>query len=165
MSVALPTVFISHGSPMHAIQAGRAGEAWRALGLRLPRPSAVLVASAHWETELPMVGTATRPDYTAVSGNLTFASALTISLEHEGGRVPDFSKASYAERMELEGLRAFVSNAHELPGFVGQFRVILEIAFNTVAQVGRIHNVYDLFLAVLEYINTRKSRQRFQGRC
>ena len=62
MNVDLPTLFISHGSPMHAVEAGRAGEAWRALGLRLPRPKAVLVASAHWETELPMVGTAKRPE-------------------------------------------------------------------------------------------------------
>jgi 4,5-DOPA dioxygenase extradiol len=62
MNVDLPTVFISHGSPMHAVQAGRAGEAWRALGRRLPRPKAVLVASAHWETELPMVGTTKQPE-------------------------------------------------------------------------------------------------------
>jgi 4,5-DOPA dioxygenase extradiol len=58
----LPTVFLSHGSPMHAVSAGRAGEAWTALGHRLPRPGAVLVASAHWETELPMVSTAQQPE-------------------------------------------------------------------------------------------------------
>ena len=62
MNVSLPTVFISHGSPMHAIEAGRAGDAWSALGRRLDRPKAVLVASAHWETELPMVGTAREPE-------------------------------------------------------------------------------------------------------
>jgi 4,5-DOPA dioxygenase extradiol len=62
MSLALPTVFISHGSPMHAVSAGRAGDAWSALGQRLPKPRAVLVASAHWETELPMVGTARQPE-------------------------------------------------------------------------------------------------------
>jgi len=44
----LPTLFISHGSPMHALQAGRAGAAWAALGRDLPRPKALLVASAHW---------------------------------------------------------------------------------------------------------------------
>ena len=43
----MPTVFISHGSPMHALHAGRAGAAWAALGARLPRPTAVLIASAH----------------------------------------------------------------------------------------------------------------------
>jgi 4,5-DOPA dioxygenase extradiol len=59
---AQPTVFVSHGSPMHAIAAGRAGDAWQALGARLPRPRAVLVASAHWETELPMVSTARQPE-------------------------------------------------------------------------------------------------------
>ena len=62
MNVSLPTVFISHGSPMHAIEAGRAGDAWSALGRRLERPTAVLVASAHWETELPMVGTSREPE-------------------------------------------------------------------------------------------------------
>lgn len=58
----LPTVFLSHGSPMHALHSGRAGEAWAALGRRLPRPRAVLIASAHWESEWPMVTTGARPE-------------------------------------------------------------------------------------------------------
>ncbi|HTT13726.1 MAG TPA: class III extradiol ring-cleavage dioxygenase [Burkholderiaceae bacterium] len=52
-----PTLFISHGSPMHAVHAGRAGALWAELGRRLARPAAILIASAHWETELPMVAT------------------------------------------------------------------------------------------------------------
>ena len=51
----LPTLFISHGSPMHAVDAGGAGQAWRALAESLPRPRAILIASAHWETALPML--------------------------------------------------------------------------------------------------------------
>ena len=51
----LPTLFISHGSPMHAVDAGGAGQAWRALADALPRPRAILIASAHWETALPML--------------------------------------------------------------------------------------------------------------
>jgi 4,5-DOPA dioxygenase extradiol len=62
VNISLPTVFISHGSPMHAIEAGRAGDAWSSIGRRLDRPRAVLVASAHWETELPMVGTSRQPE-------------------------------------------------------------------------------------------------------
>lgn len=58
----LPTVFVSHGSPMHAIDAGRAGDVWAELGRTMPRPSAVLIASAHWETELPMLSTARQPE-------------------------------------------------------------------------------------------------------
>ena len=55
MTTALPTLFLSHGSPMHAVDPGGAGGAWRALAVALPRPRAVLIASAHWETALPMV--------------------------------------------------------------------------------------------------------------
>jgi 4,5-DOPA dioxygenase extradiol len=58
---ALPSLFISHGSPMHALQAGPAGAAWAALGRRLGKPRAILIASAHWETSLPMLTGAARP--------------------------------------------------------------------------------------------------------
>ena len=68
----LPTVFVSHGSPMHAIDAGRAGAVWAELGRALPRPLAVLIASAHWETELPMLSTARQPQTIAqVTGGLS----------------------------------------------------------------------------------------------
>ena len=56
------SVFISHGSPMHALQPGPAGEAWKALGRRLPRPRAILIASAHWETQLPMLTGSDKPE-------------------------------------------------------------------------------------------------------
>jgi 4,5-DOPA dioxygenase extradiol len=58
----LPSVFISHGSPMHALQPGPAGEAWAALGRRLPRPKAILIASAHWETNIPMLTGNPKPE-------------------------------------------------------------------------------------------------------
>ena len=53
--MSMPTLFVSHGSPMHAIDAGGAGSAWRAIAESMPRPRAVLIASAHWETTLPML--------------------------------------------------------------------------------------------------------------
>jgi 4,5-DOPA dioxygenase extradiol len=59
---ALPVLFISHGSPMHALHAGAAGEAWSALAAQLPRPRAILIASAHWETEGPELTGAARPE-------------------------------------------------------------------------------------------------------
>jgi 4,5-DOPA dioxygenase extradiol len=58
----LPSVFISHGSPMHALQPGAAGEAWQALGRRLPRPRAILISSAHWETNVPMLTGSAKPE-------------------------------------------------------------------------------------------------------
>src|SRR3954464_3995623 len=51
----LPTLFLSHGSPMHAVQAGDASAAWGGPGASLPRPRAVLIASAHWESSVPML--------------------------------------------------------------------------------------------------------------
>jgi len=51
----LPTLFLSHGSPMHAVEPGAAGAAWQSLGKTLPRPRAVVIASAHWETSVPML--------------------------------------------------------------------------------------------------------------
>ena len=51
----LPTLFVSHGSPMHALEDGDASRAWARLASELPRPRAVLMVSAHWETSLPML--------------------------------------------------------------------------------------------------------------
>jgi len=58
----LPSVFISHGSPMHALEPGAAGEAWKALGRRFPKPAAILIASAHWETNVPMLTGSEKPE-------------------------------------------------------------------------------------------------------
>jgi 4,5-DOPA dioxygenase extradiol len=40
---------------MHAVDPGAAGRAWSALGRSLPRPRGVLIASAHWESSVPML--------------------------------------------------------------------------------------------------------------
>ena len=61
-SAPLPAVFISHGSPMHALEAGASGRAWAELGRRLPRPRALLIASAHWEAGQPILSGVEHPD-------------------------------------------------------------------------------------------------------
>ncbi len=58
----MPTLFLSHGSPMYAIEPGDAGRAWAELGRTLPRPRAVLMVSAHWETAVPMLSGNARPE-------------------------------------------------------------------------------------------------------
>lgn len=47
----LPSLYISHGSPMLALQPGASGPALARLAASLPRPRAVLVVSAHWESD------------------------------------------------------------------------------------------------------------------
>jgi 4,5-DOPA dioxygenase extradiol len=58
----MPTLFLSHGSPMDALEPGVAGRAWADLGRTLPRPRAVLMVSAHWESAVPMLSGNTRPE-------------------------------------------------------------------------------------------------------
>lgn len=58
---ALPAVFVSHGSPMLALDGGRTAVAWRSLVADLPTPRAVLMVSAHWETAAPAVSAAASP--------------------------------------------------------------------------------------------------------
>ncbi len=58
----LPSLFISHGSPMLALEPGASGPALARLAASLPRPRAVLVVSAHWESPGLLVGNAEQPD-------------------------------------------------------------------------------------------------------
>ena len=58
----LPVLFLSHGSPMHAVSPGAVGDAWAALGARIRRPAAILMCSAHWETSLPRLSGNPKPD-------------------------------------------------------------------------------------------------------
>lgn len=60
---ALPTLFISHGSPMLAVDESQPAHGFlRNLGGTLPRPEAILVISAHWETAAPRVNGAVHLD-------------------------------------------------------------------------------------------------------
>lgn len=57
----LPSLFISHGSPMLALQPGASGPALARLASELPKPRAIVVVSAHWESNELRVGSATQP--------------------------------------------------------------------------------------------------------
>ncbi|MBS7809215.1 class III extradiol ring-cleavage dioxygenase [Variovorax sp. PCZ-1] len=57
----LPSVFISHGSPMFALEPGQAGGLLTQLGQDLPRPKAIAVISPHWMTRGAAVCVAQKP--------------------------------------------------------------------------------------------------------
>jgi 4,5-DOPA dioxygenase extradiol len=60
-SAPMPAAFIGHGSPMNALERNRYTEAWRAFGRAVPRPSAILVVSAHWYINATAVTAMARP--------------------------------------------------------------------------------------------------------
>jgi len=70
----LPTLFVSHGSPMLALDPGATGAAWRALAAQLPRPRAIVAASAHWAAPVPTLGSAAR--HSAIHDFYGFPAAL-----------------------------------------------------------------------------------------
>ena len=46
----MPVLFVGHGSPMNAIEENEFVREWREVAKWLPRPTAILCISAHWET-------------------------------------------------------------------------------------------------------------------
>ena len=58
----LPSLYISHGSPMLALLPSPARDFLAGLGDRIGRPDAIVIASAHWETEHPELGAGTVND-------------------------------------------------------------------------------------------------------
>jgi 4,5-DOPA dioxygenase extradiol len=57
----LPSLYVSHGSPMTALHPGATGARLAGLAAALPRPEAIVVATAHWLTHAPQVGAAALP--------------------------------------------------------------------------------------------------------
>ena len=58
----LPSLFISHGSPMLALQPGASGPALQQLAAELPRPKAIVMVSAHWESPELLVSGSAAPE-------------------------------------------------------------------------------------------------------
>ena len=57
-----PALFISHGAPTLLLEPGPTRGFLMQLGARLRRPKAILVMSAHWETEQPAISAASQPE-------------------------------------------------------------------------------------------------------
>lgn len=57
----MPVLFAGHGSPMNAIEHTEFGDALNELGGSLPRPRAILVVSAHWQTSGSQVVSVDQP--------------------------------------------------------------------------------------------------------
>ena len=57
-----PALFVPHGAPTFALRPGAAGAAIAAFACNLSPPRAIVIVSAHWDTAVPTVGFAERPE-------------------------------------------------------------------------------------------------------
>lgn len=106
----LPSLFISHGSPMHALEAGAAGRAWAAKANALPRPRAIVIATAHWETDQPMLSANPVPPMIYDFGG--FPDAL-YKIRYGAPGAPEVA-AQAAAMLNAAGLKAQIDPARGL---------------------------------------------------
>lgn len=62
MSALMPVLFVGHGSPMNILAKNNYTASLSKLGQSLPRPAAILVISAHWQTKGTRVSCAVVPE-------------------------------------------------------------------------------------------------------
>lgn len=58
----MPVLFIGHGSPVNILEDNLYTKSLVKLGKRLPVPQAILVVSAHWQTEGSYVTASAQPE-------------------------------------------------------------------------------------------------------
>jgi 4,5-DOPA dioxygenase extradiol len=109
-SVRLPTIFLSHGSPMLAIEDSAAGRFLDGLGTALPRPRAIVVASAHFLADRPMLGGHAQPHTVHDFGG--FPEPL-YQLQYPAPGAPELAE-DIAARLAHAGLGAKVRPGHGL---------------------------------------------------
>ena len=57
-----PSLYISHGSPMLALEPGASGPALARLAAQMPKPRAIVIVSAHWESNELLVSGNPQPE-------------------------------------------------------------------------------------------------------
>jgi 4,5-DOPA dioxygenase extradiol len=62
MTQQMPSLFLSHGAPSLVLEDCPARHFLEQLGRQLPRPSAIVVMSAHYEASAPSIGAAPHPE-------------------------------------------------------------------------------------------------------
>ncbi|WDH21076.1 DODA-type extradiol aromatic ring-opening family dioxygenase [Pseudomonas chlororaphis] len=98
----LPSLFISHGSPMLALEPGASGPALARLAAELPRPKAIVVMSAHWESQDLRVSSNPRPQTWHDFGG--FPAAL-FAVQYPAPGQPELAE-QVAQLLRADGLPA-----------------------------------------------------------
>ncbi|KAA8696920.1 Uncharacterized protein ALO80_03930 [Pseudomonas caricapapayae] len=95
-----PSLFISHGSPMLALEPGKSGPALRQLAASLPRPRAIVMVSAHWESHELTINSNPQPETWHDFGG--FAAEL-FAVQYPAQGLPELSR-TIVELLAVSGL-------------------------------------------------------------
>lgn len=96
----LPSLYISHGSPMTALRPGEVGPRLAELAAALPRPRAIIMASAHWLSAQPRVGAHPMPPTVHDFGGFP---APLYDLQYPAPGAPELA-AEVRQRLQQAGL-------------------------------------------------------------
>lgn len=106
----MPVLFLSHGAPTLPLDAGETGAAWRQLGAQLPKPVAILVISAHWETRIPTISRAVQPE--TIHDFSGFPEEL-YSLQYPAPGAPQMAEAA-AQLLQQANIPVQLDDQHGL---------------------------------------------------
>ena len=101
-----PSLFISHGSPMLALQPGESGPALARLAAEMPRPRAIVMVSAHWESHELLVNGNPQPETWHDFGG--FAAEL-FAVQYPAPGLPDLTR-EVVERLAASDLPARIDS-------------------------------------------------------
>ncbi len=106
----MTALFISHGAPMLAIEPDETGKLLAELGASLPIPSAILVVSAHWDTQTPTISSTSQPETIHDFGG--FPKQL-YEIEYPANGAPAMANKA-ADLLKQAGITAKIDNRRGL---------------------------------------------------
>ena len=101
-----PSLYISHGSPMLALEPGASGPALARLAAALPKPKAIVMVSAHWESSELLVSGNPQPETWHDFGG--FPQAL-FEVQYPAPGNPQLA-AEVVELLKADGLPARIDS-------------------------------------------------------
>jgi 4,5-DOPA dioxygenase extradiol len=106
----MPVLFVSHGAPTLPLEPGDTGAAWKKLGEQLPKPSAILMISAHWESRIPTISRAVQPE--TIHDFSGFPAEL-YKLQYPAPGAPAMAQAA-ATALQQAGIPVQLDDTHGL---------------------------------------------------